>query len=266
MPESNLTVLAVVAHPDDVEFHMAGTLLLLKDRGADIHLWNLANGCYGSTVYGYDDIVRIRWEEAQAAAAEAGAAIYPPVVDDMHIFYSADLIAKIAAIVRRVKPHMILTHPPHDYMEDHMNTCRVVLSGAFTRAMPNFVTDPPEAPAPGDTYIYCAMPHGLHDGLRRRVRAEQYVDITRVLARKRSLLAKHRSQKEWLDASQGMDSYLQHMEASGAEVGKLSGRFEFAEGWRRYSHLGYAARPRDPLKEALGDLCWVDPAFDDSLG
>ena len=63
MADKELTAFAIVAHPDDVEFMMAGTLLLLKDAGVDIHLWNLCNGCYGSMVYRYDDIKRIRWEK-----------------------------------------------------------------------------------------------------------------------------------------------------------------------------------------------------------
>ena len=75
MPDKKLTVFAIVAHPDDIEFMMAGTLLLLKDAGADIHLWNLCNGGCGSMVYSYDEIVRIRWEEAQASARELGAEI-----------------------------------------------------------------------------------------------------------------------------------------------------------------------------------------------
>jgi LmbE family N-acetylglucosaminyl deacetylase len=43
-----MKVLAAAAHPDDIEFMMAGTLLRLKDAGCEIHLWNLANGCCGS--------------------------------------------------------------------------------------------------------------------------------------------------------------------------------------------------------------------------
>jgi hypothetical protein len=39
-----------------------------------------------------------------------------------------------------------------------------------------------------------------------------------------------------------------------AEVGRRSGRFAFAEGWRRHSHLGFSARERDPLGELLGPL------------
>ena len=41
-------VLAIVAHPDDIEFVMAGTLLLLAERGWNTHYFNIANGCLGS--------------------------------------------------------------------------------------------------------------------------------------------------------------------------------------------------------------------------
>lgn len=250
-----LTVLAVAAHPDDIEFMMAGTLLLLKDRGADIHLWNLANGCYGSEMYPYEVIVPMRWQEAQASARLLGAAIYPSICDDMGIFYEKSLIAKVTACVRAVQPDIILTHAPHDYMEDHMNACRLAVSGAFARGMPNYISDPPVEAWSGETVIYHALPHGLRDQLRQPVQPEMVVDIGSVLGRKRAMLAKHESQKAWLDASQGMDSYLIAMEDASREVARLTGHFEAAEGWRRHSHLGFAAEAADPLRATLGELC-----------
>lgn len=256
-----LTAFAIVAHPDDVEFMMAGTLLLLKDAGVEIHLWNLCNGCYGSMVHGYDDIKRIRWDEAQAAAREAGAHIYPPIADDLTLFYDAPSVAKVAAVIRRVKPDIILTQPPLDYMEDHMNTCRIVLTAAFTREMPNFPTLPPEPHYLGETVIYHAMPAGLMTGLRQPVQPELFVDISATLARKRAMLAKHASQKEWLDATQGMDSYLTTMEDLSRQVGKLSGRFEVAEGWQRHLHLGYASEDADPISDLLGERVMKNPRY-----
>jgi hypothetical protein len=68
------------------------------------------------------------------------------------------------------------------------------------------------------------------------------------------MLACHQSQRKWLDSSQGLDSYLAAMRDMSAEVGRWSGRFAFAEGWRRHSHLGFAARERDPLGELLGEF------------
>lgn len=266
MSSGKLTALAIVAHPDDIEFHMAGTLLLLKDAGADIHFWNLANGCYGSVTQSRGEIARIRWEEAQDSAREAGAQIYPPICDDLGILYEPKQIAQVAAIVRQVKPDILLVHSPEDYMEDHMNACRLAVTGAFVRGMPNYETLPPVPHYDGDITIYHAMPHGLRDPLRKRVRAGQWIDISSMIERKRSMLAKHRSQKEWLDFSQGMDSYLVSMVEMAEQSGLLSGRFVYAEGWRRHSHLGYAPNDVDPLSEALGEKCWVDPEYEQSLG
>ena len=98
--------------------------------------------------------------------------------------------------------------------------------------------------------------------MRKRLRAGQYVDIGETIATKREMLACHKSQKEWLDVSQGMDAYLEVMTDFGRQVGALSGQFEYAEGWRRHSHLGYSAKEIDPLSVALGDLCLVDEAYE----
>jgi LmbE family N-acetylglucosaminyl deacetylase len=258
-----LTAFAIVAHPDDIEFMMAGTLLLLKDSGADIHMWNLSTGCYGSVTHPAHEIAHIRWQEAQDSAREAGATMHPPIVDDLAIVYDLKLLARISAVIREVKPDIVLTQSPQDYMEDHMNTSRLVLTAAFARGMPNYITDPSVEAYSGDTTVYHALPHGLRDGLRRRIRAGQYVDITSVLPRKRNMLARHRSQKEWLDVSQGMDSYLLEMEKMSREVGQMSGRFEVAEGWRRHLHLGFSARDIDPLHDALADKSWIDPAYEE---
>ncbi len=254
-----VTAFAIVAHPDDVEFMMAGTLLLLRDAGADIHIWNLCNGCYGSTQYDYDETKRRRWDEAQAAAREVGAYIYPPIADDLTLFYDAPSIAKVAAVIRRVKPDIILTQPPLDYMEDHMNTCRLVVTAAFAREMPNYKTSPPEPHYVGETVIYHCMPAGLTTGLRQPVEPEMFVDIGTTLARKRSMLAKHASQMEWLNASQGMESYLNQMDALSRRMGMLSGRFEAAEGWRRHLHLGYGSEHADPIRDLLGERVAPNP-------
>ena len=59
--------------------------------------------------------------------------------------------------------------------------------------------------------------------------------------------------KQWLDESQGLDSYLQTMSDLDAQLGEISGRFQAAEGWRRHLHLGFCEAEDDPLLEALGD-------------
>src|SRR5258705_197433 len=64
---------------------------------------------------------------------------------------------------------------------------------------------------------------------------------------KLAALAEHRTQQEWLDVSQGMNSYLRSMEQTSRAIGHMSGRFAHAEGWRRHSHLGFCAAAADPL-------------------
>lgn len=258
---SNLTALAIVAHPDDIEFTMAGTLLLLKDRGADIHFWNLANGCYGSRVYPKEEITRIRAEEARAAAMLAGATIHPPLTDDLGIFHTPEMIEKVAAVVRAVKPGIILTHSPQDYMEDHINAARLAATGAFIRAAPNYQSNPMTPAWDGDIVLYHSLPHGLRGPLRERIRSEIYVDIGSTIVRKGALLAEHRSQQEWLDTTQNMRSMVEEMEQFSASVGAISGRFAFAEGFRRHLHLGFAAEEADPLCDALGEKVWRDPGY-----
>jgi LmbE family N-acetylglucosaminyl deacetylase len=246
-----IVALAVAAHPDDIEFHMAGTLLLLRHAGAEIHMWNLANGCMGTATHSREDIIRIRAAEARASAELAGATWHPPLFDDLAIFYDQPSLARVAATLRDIRPNILLTHPPADYMEDHMNTCRLVVSGAFVRAMRNFLTEPPRPTTDQPVAIYHCAPHGLTDGLRRPFEPHFYVDITSVRARKRELLAQHHSQKHWLDVSQGMDAYLHDMETMSRELGKRCGRFDFAEAWRRHAHHGFASADYDPLRDLL---------------
>ena len=79
---------------------------------------------------------------------------------------------------------------------------------------------------------------------------ETYVDITSVIERKQAMLAHHQSQRDWLDESQGMDSYLAAMLDGSRALGALSGRFDYAEGWRRRLHLGFGP-DADPLVAVL---------------
>ncbi len=242
---------AICAHPDDIEFMMAGTLILLKQAGYEIHYMTVANGSCGSVEYDTETTVRIRRKEAQDAAAFIGAVFHDSLCADLEIFYNADLLKRLAAVIRTVAPDIILTHPPQDYMEDHMNTCRLAVTAAFARGMPNYQVDPPTPPVDKSVTLYHCMPHGLQTPLRQPVQAELYVDVGSVLGTKLDMLACHRSQKEWLDASQGIDSYLDYLETENREMGRMSGHFEHAEGWNRHLHFGYCEESANPLVDDL---------------
>ena len=250
------SALAIAAHPDDIEFVMAGTLLLLRARGWNIHYFNLSSGNCGSIQHNAATTRRLRLAEAKRAAKLLGAQFHSPIADDLEIFYNRALLRRVAAVVRAVQPSIVLTHSPEDYMEDHMNTGRLAVTAAFARGMPNFVTTPRRAAHSGDVAVYHALPHGLHDGLRRKVVPDLFVNTGPVHATKLAALAEHHTQQDWLEVSQGMNSYLQTMESLSRTVGRMSRRFQHAEGWRRHSHLGFGPESFDPLAETLAENCF----------
>lgn len=264
-PIPGRVALAVGAHPDDIEFGMAGTLLLLRRRGWETHYFNVASGSCGSRRYAPAKLRALRRQEAQQAAALLGATWHPSLVDDLEVLYDLKALRQIAALLRKVKPSVVLTHSPDDYMEDHENTSRLVVTAAFSLGMPNFRSSPPCPPVDQPVTLYHAMPHGLTDGLRRRVIPGAFVNTTSVQARKLEALAAHRTQQDWLDHSQGMNSYLQAMDDQSRRIGKLAGRFVHAEGWRRHSHLGFSPHDQDPLKDALKGAYQINRTYETAL-
>ncbi len=253
-------VFALAAHPDDIEFQMAGTLILLRQAGYEIHYMNIANGSCGTAELGKEEIIAIRRAEARAAAESIGAVFHESLVDDLAIYYEPGLLARVAAVMREVAPEILLLQSPQDYMEDHQNAVRLGVTAAFTRGMPNFATEPPRAPVAQRVTVYHAQPHGNRDPLGQIIRPGLYVDISTVLAKKRAMLAMHASQKTWLDRSQGMDAYLNVMTENSETIGVMSGLFSAAEGWRRRLHYGFCEAGDDPLADALGEYVQVDPA------
>jgi len=246
---SQKVVLAAVAHPDDIEFMMAGTLLRLQRIGWEIHFWNLASGCCGSLENGRVETAAIRLREAAASASLAGAIYHAPLFEDLEVFFDKSSLARVAAVVRGISPSMILTHSPSDYMMDHENVCRLIVTAAFSKGMPNFPTNPPRDPSSQPVRIYHALPHGLRDDLGRPPAPDLFVDVSEEIAKKRDLLACHASQKRWLDASQSMDAYLDEMEFLCREMASMSGRCEFAEAFLRHHHLGFCPPEFDPIQE-----------------
>lgn len=257
--------IAIAAHPDDIEFYMAGTLLLLREAGYELHYITLANGSCGSLQHSAAKMRSIRRAESKRAAAILGATFHPSLVDDLEVLYDLPSLRRLAAIIRQVNPSIVLTHSPQDYMEDHTNTSRLAVTAAFARGMPNFRTAPQVKPVAREVTVYHAMPHGLRDQLGRRVLPGLFVNTTKVHANKRNALAAHESQKSWLDASQGMDSYLRMMDDLSLEVGALSQQFQHAEGWRRHLHFGFCAPDADSLRASLGENCLVNSAYVDLL-
>ena len=248
------TAMAIAAHPDDIEFCMSGTLMRLGQAGYKLHYMNVANGSVGTTNQDAETIVRIRREEAIIAAESLGATFHESLCNDISIYYEPRTLARVASIIRLVAPDILLTHSPSDYMEDHTNTCRLAVTAAFCRGMTNFAVDPHQDPVGKSVTIYHAQPYTHNDPLRQLVVPEIFVDVTGLIDQKTAMLAKHQSQKQWLDESQGQDCYLTTMHDLDRQCGQMSQRYEYAEGWRRHSHMGFCDPDDDPLCEALGEF------------
>ena len=248
-------VLALFAHPDDIEFVAAGTLLRLKDIGWQVHYCNLANGCCGSTTADRIETAAIRRTESERSAALLGATFHPSICDDLSIFYNAESLAKVASIVRQAKPSIVLTHAAVDYMEDHMETCRLAVSATFAKGVRNFASIPECDCFDGDVAIYHAQPHGNRTPMNEIVGPSIAIPIDTVVHRKIAMLECHQSQQHWLQATQGMNSYLQTMLDLGQEVAHLSNLSlagcQYAEGWHKHLHLWFGAPDFDPLSQLL---------------
>ena len=250
------TALAIAAHPDDIELMMAGTLFLLRDRGWDLHYWNLADGRCGSNEHDAEQIVAIRDQEARAAADRLGARFHEPIRRDLEIFYESDLIRRICAVVRSVTPDAVFLQSPEDYMEDHMNASRASVTAVFARSMRNYPSIPPRDAIEKDVAVYHALPYGLRGQLGEPVLPHFIVDIEATLESKLGMLAEHASQRRWLDVSQGLDSYVETAREMAREVAGLAGGLpvSYAEGWRRHLELGLHRPGYDPVATVLSDL------------
>lgn len=250
-----LAVLAVGAHPDDIEFNMAGTLVHLVRAGFEPHMMNVSRSNLDSNELTESEIIAMRRREAEHSARVLGAGYHPPITNDLMIFYQDDLLRRMTAVVREVRPTIVLLPSLTDYMEDHTNTARLVISACFGRAMRHYRSDPSREETDQDVYLYHAQPHLNRDGMRTLVVPDLFVNISDVMETKLQMLACHESQRQWLDETQGLDDYLESMRQSSREVARLSprGDWQYAEGFRQHSHVGFSTRDRNPLAEVLGE-------------
>jgi LmbE family N-acetylglucosaminyl deacetylase len=246
-------ILAVGAHPDDVEFMCSGTLKLLKDRGYEISICVLSNGDCGSMIEPSESITRIRREEAITAAKLLDAAFYPLGEYDLRFEVDNRNKMKVTEIIRATDPLIVLTHAHEDYMADHEVTSRLVRTACFAAPVPNYFTYSvsPQPRTSRIPYLYYAAPIDGRDIYGNWVDQGIYVNVAAAMKLKCDMLACHRSQRDWLRQQHGMDQYIESMKNTAGEFGEKAG-CAYAEGFRQ--HLGHAYPQDNILKGILGDL------------
>jgi LmbE family N-acetylglucosaminyl deacetylase len=244
-------VLSVLAHPDDAEFLCAGTLArLAREHGWEVHLASMTPGDCGSAELPADEIAAIRRAEGARAAALLGATYHCVEERDLLIFYAERPLERVTRLLRTVRPRLVLTHSPADYMLDHEMTSAVVRAASFAAPAPNFQAGkghpPPLAHVP---HLYYCDPIEGKDALGRPVEASLRVDISGVIDLKAAMLSAHASQRDWLLKHHGMDQYVESMKDWSARRGREAG-VAFAEGFRQ--HLGHSYPQDDLLGQLLG--------------
>ena len=127
-----MRVLAIVAHPDDIELQCGGTLIKCVNRGDEVYACHLSNGDLGHMVIMPEELGKIRCEEAQNAGKVGGYHVIYGGFTDLKI-YAGNKQArdKVVSVIRQVKPDFIITHYPNDYMADHVATSKLVFDASF---------------------------------------------------------------------------------------------------------------------------------------
>jgi LmbE family N-acetylglucosaminyl deacetylase len=246
-------ILSVLAHPDDAEFLCAGTLLRLsRDYGWQVHIASMTAGDCGSSEHSPEEIARIRRQEGASAAALIGATYHCLEERDLLIFYQERPLERITRLLRTVRPRIVLTHSPADYMVDHEMTSLLVRAAVFGAPAPNFLAGHghPQALAHIPHLYYCDPIEGK-DVLGRSIEPTFRIDVSGVIDTKAEMLAAHESQRAWLLKHHGMDQYVQSMRDWCAARGREAG-VAFAEGFRQ--HLGHSY-PQDNLLSQILGVC-----------
>jgi LmbE family N-acetylglucosaminyl deacetylase len=242
--------LSLGAHPDDAEFFCAGTLALLHRKGWDIHVATMTPGDCGTVQYSRQEISRIRRAEATKAAGILNGTYYCLECDDIFILYDRPTLLKAIELMRKVKPAIVFTTSPSDYMVDHEMASKIAQTACFACGVVNIET-PGAEPFEPIPHLYYMDPAEEKDKFGTKIKADIIVDITGVMSIKEKMLCCHESQRHWLMTHHGMDEYVNMMKESGEKRGREINS-AFAEGFRQ--HLGHAYPHDNILKAELGDL------------
>src|SRR3954463_15544513 len=136
-------VLAIHAHPDDIEILAGGTLALLAEAGHEITMATFTPGDCGSQELGAEEIAAVRRREAGNSAARIGAQYFCLEFRDLCIFSDEPSRRRVTEALRRARPDVILTASPIDYLCDHEAASALVRDACFAAPIRNYHTESP---------------------------------------------------------------------------------------------------------------------------
>lgn len=218
-----MRVLAVGAHPDDLEILCGGTLARYVAEGHSVVMCHATKGDCGTFVHTREEISRIRDGEARRAAEICGAEHVTLGLSDGEV-NSGDMEQRMLVVdlVREVRPDVIVTHFQGDYMVDHNDISKLVFDASFISSLPLLETAKPYHPVVPALYFMETI-----TGLG--FTPTEFVDVTSTIETKAAMLEAHQSQLTWLRDHDGVD-IVQNMRTMTAYRGLQCG-VPYAEGF-----------------------------------
>jgi len=217
-------ILVVTAHPDDVDFGVAGSVAAWTKAGVEVSYCIVTDGDAGGSDRSITrrDMALLRRDEQRAAAAEVGVSDvvflgYP----DGRLTASIELRRDISRQIRRVQPDRVVGQSPERLWErigashpDHLAAGEAVVASVYPDARNPF--------AHAELLEEGLEPHTVPElWMMAAPRADRAVDITDTFAAKIAALRQHRSQ---VGEGEGLDDRLrQWASASGRQAGLPEG-------------------------------------------
>ncbi|OGL00945.1 MAG: hypothetical protein A3E31_16495 [Candidatus Rokubacteria bacterium RIFCSPHIGHO2_12_FULL_73_22] len=126
-----MNILAIGAHPDDIEYGCGGMLAKYARKGHDVYMFVASDGARGG-----DGAVRRR-EQDEAARILGVREVFWGGYLDTEVPLSRELIARLETAIQQVAPRMIFVNSPDDTHQDHRHLAQCASSA--TRYVPNFL-------------------------------------------------------------------------------------------------------------------------------
>ena len=193
-----MRVLAVGAHPDDIEILCAGTLAKYASQGHEIVMCHACTGDKGHFHIPNQELAALRRKEAQLSASRIGAESLCVGIPDCEIFNDRPTLAKFIDMIRIARPDIIITHSPTDYMPDHVVTGQLVYDASFHATLPNWKTTQPAHEVVPPVYFMDNV-SGVD------FQPGEYVDVTDFIEMKKAMMECHQSQVVWLNEHDKLD-------------------------------------------------------------
>lgn len=126
-----MNILAIGAHPDDIEYGCGGMLAKYARKGNVVYMFVASDGALGG-----DAEVRRR-EQKDAAQILGVREIFWGGYPDTEVPLSRELIVRLETVIREVQPRMIFVNSPDDTHQDHRHLAQCAMSA--TRYVPNLL-------------------------------------------------------------------------------------------------------------------------------